>query len=37
MAHELRRESPLLDTPDRIAELLREQNRLIHVRKTSRS
>src|SRR5882762_3766201 len=31
MAHELRRESPLLDTPDRIAELLREQNRLYHV------
>ncbi len=31
MARELRGESPLLDTPDRVAELLREQNRVYHV------
>jgi DNA repair protein RadC len=31
MAKELGRESPLLDTPERIAELLRENNRLFEV------
>jgi DNA repair protein RadC len=31
MAAELRRESPVLDTPERIADLLREANRLYEV------
>ena len=31
MAKELRHESPVLDTPERIAELLRENNRLFEV------
>lgn len=31
MAQELASESPLLDTPQRIADLLREQNRVYHV------
>lgn len=31
MAEELRREAPLLDTPERVAELLREENRAYQV------
>lgn len=31
MAEELRRESPTLDSPDRVADLLREDNRLLDV------
>jgi DNA repair protein RadC len=31
MARELQMESPLLDTPDRVAELLREENRMYEV------
>ena len=31
MAREMRRETPLLDTPDRVADLLREENRFYEV------
>ncbi|MSU21637.1 MAG: JAB domain-containing protein [Pedosphaera sp.] len=31
MAREIKRESPMLDKPERIADLLREENRLYHV------